>query len=178
LNDQEIIAGIRNGDAEAKRALFDAEAARVWSLVFRLTQDYDATQDVTQETFLTAFRKIDGFRGTGSFRGWLCRIALNLARDAMRASRRRELRTVSLESVGEQLRAATVPDDAFGPRLHLAVLRLSVPLRTVLLMHDIEEYTHEEIAVAIGIAVGSSRARLSRARAIMREILVTREDQR
>ncbi|HEX2208059.1 MAG TPA: RNA polymerase sigma factor [Longimicrobium sp.] len=164
-----LVPRLRGDDPDARRALFEREGPRLWSLVYRLCGDYDVAQDVTQETFLAAFRKIGRFGESGSLRGWLGRIAVNLLRDQRRTQRRRD----------ETLLRFPVPGAAEAPsgepfvrrRVHAAVDALGEKLRTVLLMHDLEEYTHEEIAQALGIAPGSSRARLSRARALLREAL-------
>ena len=164
-----LLPRLRGDDPDARRALFEREGPRVWSLVYRLCGDYDLAQDVTQETFLAAFRKIGRFGGTGTLRGWLGRIAVNLLRDQQRTHRRRA-ETLARFPAHEAAEARTA-EPFVRRRVHAAVDGLGEKLRTVLLMHDLEEYTHEEIAQALGIAPGSSRARLSRARALLRESL-------
>lgn len=164
-----LVTRLRGGDPDARRALFEREGPRVWALVYRLCGDYDTAQDVTQDTFLAAFRKADRFGGSGTLRGWLCRIAINLLRDRRRTERRRG-DTLARFPVGEAVEART-GEPFVQRRVHAAVDALADKLRTVLLMHDVEEYTHEEIAEALGIAPGSSRARLSRARALLRTAL-------
>jgi RNA polymerase sigma-70 factor (ECF subfamily) len=164
-----LVPRLRGDDPDARRALFEREGPRVWRLVYRLCGDYDMAQDVTQETFLAAFRKISRFGGTGTLRGWLCRIAINLLRDQQRTQRRRS-DTLARFPAAEAADART-GEPFVRRRVHAAVDALGDKLRAVLLMHDVEEYTHEEIAEALGIAPGSSRARLSRARALLREAL-------
>lgn len=164
-----LVPRLRDGDPDARRALFEREGPRVWRLVHRLCGDYDVAQDVTQETFLAAFRKIGRYGGTGSLRGWLCRIALNLLRDGERTRRRRA--DTLARFPGDEAADARTAEPFVQRRVHAAVDGLGEKLRTVLLMHDVEEYTHEEIAEALGIAAGSSRARLSRARALLRTAL-------
>jgi RNA polymerase sigma-70 factor (ECF subfamily) len=165
-----LVARLRGGDPDARRALFESEGPRVWRLAYRLCGDYDLAQDVTQETFLVAFRKIGGFTGRGTLGGWLGRIAVNLLRDHQRTHRRRG---ESLARFGDPHARAEprTPEPFVQRRVATAVDALGEKLRTVLLMHDLEEYTHEEIAQVLGIAPGSSRARLSRARALLRESL-------
>jgi RNA polymerase sigma-70 factor (ECF subfamily) len=164
-----LVPRLRGDDPDARRALFEREGPRVWSLVYRLCGDYDVAQDVVQETFLAAFRKIGRYGGTGTLRGWLCRIAINLLRDQRRTQRRRS-ETLARFPAPESADART-GEPFVQRRVHAAVDALGEKLRVVLLMHDLEEYTHEEIAQALGIAPGSSRARLSRARALLREAL-------
>jgi RNA polymerase sigma-70 factor (ECF subfamily) len=164
-----LVPRLRGDDPEARRALFEREGPRVWSLIYRLCGDYDTAQDVTQETFLAAFRKIGRFGGTGTLRGWLCSIAINLLRDQQRTQRRRT-ETLARFPVSEAADART-GEPFVQRRVNAAVDALGDKLRVVLLMHDVEEYTHEEIAQALGIAPGSSRARLSRARALLRDAL-------
>jgi RNA polymerase sigma-70 factor (ECF subfamily) len=164
-----LVPRLRGDDPDARRAVFEREGARVWRLVYRLCGDYDMAQDVTQETFLAAFRKIGRFGGTGSLRGWLGRIAINLLRDQQRTQRRRSDTLARFPAAEAADARATEP--FVQRRVHAAVDALGEKLRVVLLMHDVEEYTHDEIAQALGIAPGSSRARLSRARALLREAL-------
>lgn len=170
VDDDGLVARLRRGDGEAKRQLFEAEAERVWALAYRLTGDYDLAHDVVQEAFMRAFRKIDRFDGRGSFRAWLARLALNYLRDRLRTDRRRLL--LARDSVQSRISAqAPDADPIFDQRVRRAVDQLPEGHRTVLLMHDVEGYTHDEIASALEIAPGSSRARLSRARRLMRELL-------
>lgn len=167
-DDAELRRRIRAGEPGAQRLLFDAHAPRVWRLLFRLTGDYDDAHDLTQEALLHALRKFDRFDGRGSLAGWLAQLAVNLMRDELR-TRRRRARTTPDSAADER-----VHDDAdpiVDARVREAVERLSEEERVVVLMHDLEGYTHEEISTAIGIAAGSSRARLSRARSRLREWL-------
>ncbi|HEX2187524.1 MAG TPA: RNA polymerase sigma factor [Longimicrobiaceae bacterium] len=168
----DLASRLRAGDPEAKRAIFEAEGERIWSLAYRLCGDYDLAHDVVQETFLRAFRKADRYDGRGSLRGWLCRLAVNHLRDMQKVQRRRAALLV-LAAAGAEHSAPPAAGEPFvRRRVHDAVGRLSEKYRTVLLMHDVEGYTHEEIGEALGIAAGSSRARLSRARALLKETLI------
>ena len=167
----DLSARLRAGDATARRQLFECHAERVWSLAFRVTDDWDLAHDVVQETFLHAFRKIGGYDGRGTLRGWLCRIALNRARDLVRTRRRRATIVRRIDRADDAPVVAPVADALLAERVWREVDGLPEHHRIVLVMHDVEGYTHEEIAQALGIAVGSSRARLSRARAILRGAL-------
>lgn len=165
---RELIEAVANGDAGAEAALFEAEAERIWRILFRLTGSPDDADDLTRETFLRAFESASTFRSRGSARGWLARIALNLTRDGFKRRRRREaLLAQHSDPEGVSPRLSTSVDR----RVRAAVECLPEDQRIVVLMHDLEGYTHSEIAQAIGIAPGSSRSRLSRARAVLREQL-------
>lgn len=163
-----MLIRLRAGDAAARRWLFDVEGPPLWSLIHRLCGDYDLAHDVVQDTFVRAYEKIHRYDGTGSLRGWLSRLAINRLRDEQRTSRRREL---ALDRAGSSLASENhgePADPLLLDRVRQAVRTLSHPLRAVLVMHDVEGYTHEEIGDALGIAAGSSRARLSRARGLLR----------
>ena len=168
----ELVARLKAGDGAARRAFFDAEADRVWRLCFRLVGDYDAAHDLVQETFIRAFARMARYDGRGTLRGWLHRIALNLTRDALRKDRRRGRWLARRTDGVDDARAIGIESDPEGERRVRAALdALPELLRIVVIMHDIEGYTHEEIGAALGIAPGSSRARLSRARSQLRERL-------
>lgn len=163
-----LLERVAAGDAAARRWFFDEHAPRVWRLLYRITGEYDEAHDLTQETLLHGLRKLGTFERRGSVHGWLACIALNLARSEMRRRKRREdtLRVVHMPA-----HDTPAADPLLQARVHAAVDELNEDERTVLLMHDLEGYTHEEIGVALGIATGSSRARLSRARARLRDRL-------
>ena len=174
----ELVGRLKAGDAPARRAFFDAEADRVWRVCYRLVGDYDTAHDLVQETFIRAFARIDRYDGRGSLSGWLHRIALNLTRDAMRREKRRG-RWLSRDDDGDVTRAAAPAADPDGDRRVRAALdALPEAMRFVVVMHDMEGWTHEEIGQALGIAAGSSRARLSRARQQLRESLAGTESTR
>ena len=167
----DLLAALRAGDANARAEAFRAEGERVWALVYRLCGDYDLAHDITQVTFLRAFRKIERYDGAGTLRGWICGIAINHLRDVLKTQRRR---SVTLERFHDAEDRAVLPaarDVVLRERVARALAELSAPMREVIVMHDVEGFTHEEIAQVQGIAPGSSRARLSRARAQLRDLL-------
>lgn len=163
-----LLERITAGDAAGQRRFFDLHAPRVWRLLYRITDDYDDAHDLTQETFLRVFRKLDRYDPRGSLQGWLARVAVNLARDELRTRRRRAGRLNTVHNADE---SRSPSDPLLRERVRAAVHELSYDERAVLVMHDLEGYTHEEIGMALGIATGSSRARLSRARRRLRDRL-------
>lgn len=173
MNDeQRLIDRVLAGEPAAERALYDAHVDRVYRLCHRLADgDPELAQEFTQETFVRAFDRLDGFRRQSALSTWLHAIAVSVALNGMRRVRRQRDREVALDGAlqlaGREARAE--PD--LKSRLKAAIARLSEPYRTVFLMYDVEGYTHEEIGAVLGVPTGTSKARLSRARARLREDL-------
>lgn len=170
-DERRLIARVIAGDRVAGRELYDAHAPRVYRLVYRLAGDEDLAKDFTQETFIRAFGRLHEFRGDAALGTWLHSIAVSVALNGMRKQRRFRQREADLTEA---------PDVAWNPnrgepdlraRLHAAIAELSEIYRTVVIMHDVEGYTHGEIAGILGIPEGTSKARLSAARARLRERL-------
>lgn len=171
MDERELIARARDGDDAAFRVLYDENVKRTFRVVFRLVGEETSARDYTQEAFIRAFRKLHQFRGDAAFSTWLHRIAVSVALNGLRRRTRRLKRERSLDDAW----GLTAPDSTAEPdvkeRLRDAIDGLSEIYRTVFLMHDLEGFTHEEIAGVLGVAVGTSKARLSRARAQLRELL-------
>ncbi len=168
LVDRQLVSRCLAGDALAERALYDAHVERVYRLMHRMAGDGDLAADFTQETFIRAFERLEQFRGDSSLATWLHTIAVSVALNGMRKVKRIRGRMDNIDDA---------PGLAVEPRgftadlklkLHAAIDALSEKLRPVFVMHDVEGYTHEEIAGALGIPVGTSKARLFDARAKLR----------
>jgi RNA polymerase sigma-70 factor (ECF subfamily) len=158
------------GDERALRALWSRYAPRVDAVVRHLVGDPDQAQDVAQEVWIQIFRALPGFRGDAQFGTWAHRIAVNRTLNSLRRSRRRE----SLETEIEETSATAQPDDErpfVRASIEEAAARLAPGARTVFVLHDVEGYTHEEIAEALGITAGGSKSQLFKARARMRRML-------
>ena len=120
--------------------------------------------------FVRAFQNLSRFRGDAAFSTWLHRVAVSVILNERRVIARRDDREVGLDlELGKEARLGLDPD--IKERLHKAIDGLSEIYRTVFLLHDLEGFKHEEIANSLGVAVGTSKARLSRARAILRNTL-------
>lgn len=171
--DRNLIARVLNGDARAERELYDAHVDRVYRLCYRLAGgDADLAQDFTQETFLRAFDRLADFRGDSALSTWLHSIAVSVGLNGMRKVKRWRERETDLEqgveAVGATVREAE-PD--LKSRLKEAIARLPERYRVVFVMYDVEGYTHEEIGEVLDMPTGTSKARLSRARAKLRDAL-------
>ena len=170
VDERELIARVRAGDGLAERALYDAHVDRVFRLAYRLAGDDDLARDFTQETFIRAFERLDSFRGEAALSTWLYTIATTVTLNGLRKLKRRG-REIDLEHAAEVAGGARRAEPDLKTRLYAAIDALSEKYRTVFVMHDIEGYTHEEIATALNVEVGTSKAQLSRARAKLREAL-------
>jgi RNA polymerase sigma-70 factor (ECF subfamily) len=171
VDEGELIDRVVAGDSVAERALYDAHVSRIYRLVFRLVGDDDIARDLTQETFIRAFDRIETFRRQSSLSTWLHSIAVSIALNRLRSlnlSRKREL---SLDDVAEPSSPARSAEPDLKVRLTQAINRLPRGYRTVFVMHDVEGYTHEEIGMILGIDAGTSKAQLSRARIKLRSAL-------
>jgi RNA polymerase sigma-70 factor (ECF subfamily) len=167
-----VVARARDGDRVAIRQLYEAHVRRVHRLVFRICGDEELARDLTQDAFVRAFGQLSAFRGDAAFGTWLHRIAVSVALNAMRKVRRLRERERPLDDAAE-LHAA--PDHRADPdlreRLHAAINALPEPLRVAIVLYHVEGYTHGEIGTMLGIAEGTSKARVFEARARLREML-------
>ncbi len=171
MDDRELIARAKLGDETAERALYDAHVDRIYRLAYRMSGNADLAQDFTQDAFLRAFSRLAEFRGESSFGTWLHAIAVSVILNGMRKVKRfrdRERDLDDARELGVETREAE-PD--VKDRLRQAIDRLPEHGRVVFLMHDLEGYTHEEIGAVLDIPAGTSKARLFRARAALREEL-------
>ena len=171
MHDQELIGRVLAGDPSAERALYDAHVDRVFRLVYRMAGDLDRAQDYTQETFIKAFGRLTEFRGEAALSTWLGSIAISVTLNGLRKAKRSREREVLLD---EGLTIGRIPPEAepdLKDRLAQAIDDLPDGYRVVFVMHDVEGYTHEEIAGSLGVHPGTSKAQLSRARARLRESL-------
>ncbi len=171
MSERELIERARKGDPAAEREIYDAHVDRVYRLAYRMCGRGDLAEDFTQKTFVKAFGALREFRGDSSLSTWLHAIATRVVLNGLRSVKRHETRAEPLEAADRQGSTAEPPDPDLKSRLTAALDRLEDHYRIVVVMHDLEGYTHDEIGAALGIAEGSSKARLSRARAMLREEL-------
>jgi len=173
LTETELVERSKNGDQRAFRTLYERHAERTWRLAFRLLGEDEAARECVQDTFIRAYQRLGQFRGEASFATWLHTVTLRLALNRRKQMRARQLREVPLEGNEESICAdpLAVPASTLRERIATAVDALPDIYRTVFIMYDLEGFTHEEIAARLEVAVGTSKARLSRARVRLREAL-------
>lgn len=167
----DVVRRAQAGDEAAFEALYREHAGRVYALCFRLCGDRVRAGELVQDVFVRCWERLGSFRGESAFGSWLYRVAVNVVWMANRGRRRREARVVSVENP-EGLERADAPDAAgLGLDLERAIAALPEGAREVFVLFDIEGYRHDEIARMTGIAVGTSKAQLFRARRLLREKL-------
>jgi len=171
VSEPDLIARVLAGDRIAARELYDAHSPRVFRLAFRLTGDADLAREFTQDTFVRAFSQLARFRGDSALSTWLHRITVTVVANAMRKVKRFRERETDLEDVHPIHSDSTAVDPVLREKLHRAIDGLAEIYRTTLIMHDIEGYTHTEIAEVLGVAEGTCKSRLSQARAQLRAAL-------
>lgn len=170
MDESRLIACVLAGDRSAARELYDAHAPRVHRLCYRLTGDEDLADECTQETFIQAFRHLARFRGDSALSSWLHRVAVRASLTNLRRVRRwRERETELTRAEGVPARREADPD--LKSKLARAIDELPEKLRVVVILHDVEGYTHGEIAAMLSTPEGTCKTRLMHARARLREEL-------
>ncbi len=161
------------GDSAAFERIYRAHVGRVHALALRLTGDRQRAEELVQGAFVRAWQKLPGFRGESTLGTWLHRLTVNLFLQADRGVRRRALRELPEEAAPEP--ATAIRPAALGPEdridLERAIARLPEGARVAFVLHDIHGYGHAEIAAMSGVAAGTIRAQLFRARRRLQEIL-------
>jgi RNA polymerase sigma-70 factor, ECF subfamily len=167
-----LVARARAGDGRAQRALYDAHFDRLHHLALRLTGDDELARQCAQEALARGLLRLSTYRGDASFGTWLYRVATNVTLSRLRQLRSQRARERPLEEAGWVSSSETTKGDSFlRRRLREGLDALPEAYRVVVVMHDLEGFTHEEIGTTLGIATGTSKARLSRARARLRSRL-------
>jgi RNA polymerase sigma-70 factor (ECF subfamily) len=170
-NEHLIIRRAIEGDEGALRALWTRHAPHIDVVVRRLVgQDADLAADIAQEVWIQVFRALPSYRGDSQFGTWAHRIAVNRTLNALRKTRR----LASLETDVDEDTASFEPDtDAsfIAASIEEAAAKLAPGARAVFMLHDVEGYTHEEIAQELGITTGGSKSQLFKARLKLRKLL-------
>jgi len=165
-NADAVLPGVKAGDPTAQEALYRAFEAPVYNLARRICRTTEDAEDVLQETFLEVFRSIGNYRGEGSLWGWVRTIASSKALMRLRRNKYRET---------DELQDEVVPlrreDAALRMDLEAALERLNSTSRAVVWLHDVEGYTHEEIAAMMQKTVSFSKSQLARAHSRLRHWL-------
>jgi RNA polymerase sigma-70 factor (ECF subfamily) len=172
MTEHELIQSAKQGDRSAIEALYRSYAPRIYTVVRRLSGDDAQAEDAAQEAWLRAIRALPGFRGQALFSTWLHRIAVNCALYGRRRRERHRERELALDGKVELRAAHTVEGEPLlRRRLETALEQLPEGMRRVLVLHDVEGYTHEEISELLGVAPGTCKSQLFKARAKMRSML-------
>lgn len=159
-----------NGDHAAFERLYREHVGRVHGLCVRMV-DAEAAEDLTQEVFIRAWKKLGTFKGEARFGTWLHRLAVNHVLSRRETLRRRQSRHTQGEGFLRRVVAPSRRSSGHALDLERAVRELPERARDVFVLFDVEGYTHDEIAEALGVSVGTSKSQLHRARMLMRRHL-------
>lgn len=180
MTDQQAITAVKMGDTEAFDLLYQMHKRRVFSLCMRMVGDFGLAEDLTQDAFLMAFRRINSFRGDSAFSTWLHRIAVNTVLMHLRQKNSRGGTQPSLDDLtadgepsGEVFGKEDMQLSRAIDRLSLvhAIEQLPPGYRMIFVLHDIEGYDHAEIAGLLGCSVGNTKSQLHKARLRLRKVL-------
>jgi len=177
LSDHALAIAAGRGDLEAFEQLYERHNRRVYSVCLRMTQNVAEAEDLAQDAFIQLFRKIGSFRGESAFTTWLHRLTVN---QVLMHFRKRSVKVERTTAEGETpvqiVRGTEDPNrmpvlDRIG--LEHALKQLPPGYHSVFVLHDIEGHEHEEIAKILGVAVGTSKSQLHKARMKLRRLLKT-----
>ena len=161
-----------DGDERAMRLLWEEHAPHVDAVVRRLVgSDPDLAADIAQEVWIQIFRALPAYRGEAQFSTWAHRIAVNRTLNALRRTRRLAALEVGIEEDSASVEQDDVERSFVAASIEEALTRLPAGARTVFMLHDVEGFTHEEIAGELGITTGGSKSQLFKARAKLRGLL-------
>ena len=163
----------REGDLAAFEALYRKHVRRVYALCLRLSGNAALAEELTQEAFVRAWKKLAQFRGESAFSTWLHPLVVNVALAERRSRRSREAHTFLTDDIAVYDRAALAIDPGERLDVEQAVASLPAGAGAVFVLHDVEGYRHDEIAEMTGVTVGTSKAQLHRARQLLRERLAS-----
>jgi RNA polymerase sigma-70 factor (ECF subfamily) len=175
VGDTALVASVQAGDVDAFEALYKQHAARIYSLASRMAGSPDEGEDLVQEIFLQAYRKLGSFKGDASVGTWLYRLAVNHCLDFVRSRRAKMGRvTDTLDAAGSF--EPVSPRETPLARLDLerAIEQLPPGCREAFVLHDVEGFDHKEVARLLGIAEGTSKSQVFKARMKLRGLLARR----
>jgi RNA polymerase sigma-70 factor (ECF subfamily) len=175
---ESAVSRAQRGDVDAFGELYRAHAGRVFALCVRMSGDRIHAQELMQDVFVRAWERLGSFRGDASFGSWLHRLAVNVVLSGARSDRRREARVTLAEDLavaeaggGEWRGAVGAADPGTAIDIERAIAALPPGARTAFVLHDVEGFSHAEIAELTGLAEGTIRAQLHRARKLLMEAL-------
>lgn len=189
LSDLQLVQRAQQGDSDAFASLFHSNKARIYAVCLRMTNNIAEAEDLMQDAFMQAFRKLASFRGDSALSTWLYRIAVNTV---LMYFRKKKLRQISLDEPYTQDANASgreTPKREYGrdddrlsatvDRIALAraITELPAGYRTIYLLHEVEGYEHQEIADLLRCSVGNCKSQLHKARLRIRELLSRAQNQ-
>jgi RNA polymerase sigma-70 factor (ECF subfamily) len=158
-------------DAQAFERLYRQHVGRVYAVCLRMVANVRQAEELTQKAFVLVWEKLPLFRGESAFSSWLHRVAVNSVLAELRADRRRTQRVFGTEDPAVFETPPPPPPAGLQADLDQAIAGLPPQARAVFVLHDVEGWQHQEIATQLGVAVGTSKAQLHRARKLLQEVL-------
>jgi RNA polymerase sigma-70 factor (ECF subfamily) len=171
MSEADLVREVQAGSAEAFEQLYRRHGRRVYAVCLRMVNDPDRAEELMQDAFVRAWNAIGSFQHRSAFGTWLHRVAINVVLSDIRAEKRRssrELLSGELDEFDREVQGA-MPETRVD--LERAIAGLPSGAKEVLILHDIEGYRYREIAELIGVAEGTVKSQLSRARRLVREVL-------
>jgi len=180
----QLVHKAQAGDQEAFGDLFELHKRRVYSLCLRMTGNTVEAEDLTQDAFIQAFRKLNTFRGDSAFSTWLYRVAVNTVLMKLRSKQVREVSlnepTTTDEPTSQQREVRHDDLELLGVvdriALDRAIRELPKGCRTIFVLHEVEGYQHHEIAKLLHCSLGNSKSQLHKARLKIRELLFPHQE--
>ena len=170
LSERQLVVALQRGEARAQKVVYEQLATRMMAVCVRYVSNHDDAEDVLIEGFMRVFERISQFRNEGSFEGWVRRIMVTESLMFLRKNRalRHEM---SLDSVTAEPDYGWADDALQADDLLRLVAQLPDGYRTIFNLYAIEGYSHAEIAALTGISEGTSKSQLSRARAVLQQLI-------
>ncbi|MEX2458584.1 MAG: sigma-70 family RNA polymerase sigma factor [Actinomycetota bacterium] len=169
MTDEELVRRYLDGDQGAFTDLVRRHETKVYNLAYRMLGNADDAREASQEAFITCVRKLKGFRGESAFGTWLYRVASNACYDLLRRRKRTPVPLEELPEAESEMDVAETSADVVD--VQRALLGVPEDFRVVLVLHDVEGLPYEEIAVAVGVPVGTVKSRLHRGRVALGRLL-------
>ncbi len=166
-----LVRRAQNGDRAAFEQIYRENVGRVYAICLRIVVNSTRAQELTQDVFVRAWEMIGTFRGESAFSSWLYRLAVNVVLVDLRSKRRRTARVMVTDDLSIYDKGHNMAAPGTTIDLERAIAALPEQARAVFVLHDVEGYQHGEIAALMGMAEGTSKAQLHRARKLLREAL-------
>lgn len=171
INERELVEQAQGGSSEAFEWIYQTHVRRIYALCLRMVSDPGRAEDLTQDVFVRVWKGLPSFKHQSAFSTWMHRLAVNVVISDRRSEKRRADRESNPDNLDEfefEAREA-MPETRMD--LEQAIARLPAGAKEVLILHDVEGYRYWEIAQLLGIAEGTVKSQISRARRLVREAL-------
>jgi len=174
---KDLIVRSRKGDLQAMEAIYERFNRSIFNLVYRYTNNREIAEDLLQDIFIKIFTRLQDLRTEDTFVGWLYRIAINTCYSYLRSSKSTLQRTLSLSEMEGRINGHTNEsrDRMIKESLDDAIQSMSGKLKTIFLLHDVQGFKHQEIALMLGCSVGTSKSQLFKARMKIRKYLKNKQ---